>query len=335
MIQLFLKRVAFASCLFGTALLAATPEVQQGPSSPGATVVAQWKDNKKGVFLMYFDDSIPSDVRTVVPELQKHRMVATFYVNPGGAAWRVYRQDWEKNIPATGVAVYGNHTMTHQGCKDLINAEQEIGPVNDIIEHAFPSNKKRLISYGQPGVPPGKWNITPQQLAGLLEKYHLILRPHSNSAVTGCKDANSILALADKAIATGTEQDILFHGVGGDWIVFDTGEFIKVLDGLSQRRDALWITDHISEYQYDTERKTATVQLTAATDHEIQLNLKSDADKNLFDLPLTLITKVPDSWEKCEVGQGDMKKTVAPTGGRLLYDAAPNGGLISIERISR
>ena len=329
-----LKWSAIVASSFCLSLEMTGSENPEGQSQTGSTVVTQWKENKRGVFLMYFDDSLSSHVKNVIPELKKRGMVATFYVNPGGKAWKANQEDWEKNIPASGVAVYGNHTMTHQGCKDFAEAEKEIGPVNDIIEKAFPTGKKRLISYGQPGVPAGKWNISQEELHPLLTKYHLVQRPHRWSAASGLKDAASILAVADKAIRNGAADDILFHGVGGDWIVFDAGEFIKVLDGLAERRGALWITDPISEFQYDTERKTARVEVISVGNRQIRLKLLTRADLNWFDYPLTLQTKVPDGWSKCRVIQAGGISRLVSTNGILMYEAIPDGRTITLEPLN-
>ena len=46
--------------------------------APGATTVLKWKDGKKAVFLLMFDDSAPTDVKTVIPELKKRGRTGTF-----------------------------------------------------------------------------------------------------------------------------------------------------------------------------------------------------------------------------------------------------------------
>ncbi len=42
-----------------------------------------------------FDDSVPSHVKNVVPELTKRGFTGTFYVNPGAGHYAVNRQAWE------------------------------------------------------------------------------------------------------------------------------------------------------------------------------------------------------------------------------------------------
>ena len=127
---------------------------------------------------------------------------------------------------------------------------------------------------------------------------------------------------------------MLFHGVGGDWIVFDAGEFEKVLDGLVERRDSLWITDHISEYQYEAERKTARVEAITVGDRQIQLKVTTDADQQWFDYPLTLLTKVPPDWTKCQVSQGNTTTALFSSNGVLQYDAIPDGTPVTLKSLT-
>jgi len=310
--------IALAAMMTTTPL----PTLAQTPVAPGTTRVAAWKDDKKAPFLLMFDDSIPTDLATVIPELQKRGMIGTFYVNPGSGQWKAHVGDWEKTIPATGM-VYGDHTLTHRGYQDLTGAEDEIGKCAQIIWQLQPGKDPHLLSYGVPGGCPLK--ITKEEYAALLTKYHLIERPpfSGHAATINLKDADAILKLANDAIVMGTENHVVFHGVGGDWLVFPTGEFIKLLDGLVALKDQLWITDHISEYKYATERDTAKADAMQATDQQIQVALKSEADPQLYDFPLTLVTAVPAAWQACDVTQGKNKTTVTVQNGEVRYDALP------------
>ena len=131
---------------------------------PGTTRVALWKDDKQAAFTLGFDDGIVNQLDIVIPELQKRKMVATFYLNPGSGEYKAIQSRWEK-APETGVAVLGDHTMTHRGVKDLASAEIEIGQCADIIRRMTPGKPPTLVSFAQPGVGPGQWNITGEELS--------------------------------------------------------------------------------------------------------------------------------------------------------------------------
>ena len=125
---------------------------------------------------------------------------------------------------------------------------------------------------------------------------------------------------------------ILFHGVGGDWIVTPTDVFIMFLDLLESRREHLWITDPISAHKYQTERELAQVHPLKSNVEagDIQLCLTTKSDPALYDAPLTLLTRVPASWRLCEIVQKATRIRKQASKQWLEYEALPNGEPIVI-----
>jgi peptidoglycan/xylan/chitin deacetylase (PgdA/CDA1 family) len=313
---------------------------QPQPHTESATI-ARWQGDAKAVFLIMFDDSWPSHFEVAMPELVKRDMIATFYINPGKGEFLKFKDKWENEIWKTGM-VYGNHTMTHGGVRDVAHAEQELGLCTEaILKMVGPT--PRLISYAQPGVGPGKWNITKEQLHKILKDQHLIDRPPfaGHGAVYQLKKPEEMLALADKAIAAGGMEYLVIHGVERraplytgyqDFWALNQDVFRTVLDGLSERRarGELWITDHISYHKYLTERDTAKVRTVAADGKRVQLALSCDADPKLYDQPLTIIATVPAAWNECQVVQGERRTKATASEGILHLSAIPNAGQIDI-----
>jgi peptidoglycan/xylan/chitin deacetylase (PgdA/CDA1 family) len=308
----------------------------------GDTRIARWKDDCKGVFLLMFDDSWPSHWQVAAPELAKRGMIATFYICPGKGEHQKFAKQWDETLWKQGM-VYGDHTMTHKGVKSLENAEFEIGECAQIIRKIVPGKEDRLVSYGQPGVGPDDWKITGEELSELLKKHHLISRPPftGHGAVYHKKTLEEMLALADKAIQSAGVEYLVIHGlerITPNWGYQDMWPvkqdiFLPLLDGLKERRDLgeLWITDHISQHQYETERNGGEVQVVEKGPRGIQLVLKSSADPKFYDLPLTLITQVPADWKQATVTQGTTAKTVAVEKGTIRFDALPGAVPIRIQ----
>jgi len=295
--------------------------------------VARWKNDRQAAFLLMFDDSIPTDIKVVFPELKKRGFIGTFYVNPGRGEWKPYQEQWEMELPAAGM-VYGNHTMTHQGVRDFADAEQEIGRCNDVILHLFPGKEPRLISFGLPGVPAGKWNISAEELRTLLAKYHLIERPKfdGHGAMVSLGTAEQMLALVDHALETGGMEHIVFHGVGGDWITTPTPIFLALLDGLAAREHRLWITDTISAQKYQTERETAECRLLESSDQQVRLSLTTKADPEFYDLPLTIIAAVPRTWTSCTIEGTD--HPIKVQNGSVQFDTLPGTAPLTLRPTS-
>ncbi len=300
----------------------------------GDTRIARWKDDRTAAFLLMFDDGWPSHWQVAVPELAKRGLIATFYIVPQKGEYTKFEETWRTEVPKTGM-VFGAHTMTHQGVKDMENADWEIGESANYIRKITNRPKPELVSYAQPGVPEGKWNINGEQQAEILKKHLLIDRPtfRGHGAIYHLKTKDEILALADKAIADKGMEYIIWHGVERiepDWGYQDMWAMkqdvlFPIFDGLKERSDKgeLWITDHISQHKYEKERDSAEVKTLRKVARGIELQLKCSADPELYDAPLTLVTEVPADWKKVTVSQGESKAVVEAKDGFVKFDALP------------
>lgn len=337
------KRSFLITCAAWCAAVA-VQQFQLSAADPiGQTRVARWKDDKTAAFLLMFDDSAPSHWQVVLPELVKRNMIGTFYINPGKAEYTKFAKKWEVDMLGAGM-VLGNHTMTHRGVKSAEHAETEIGDCVKVIRSI--AKDAKLVSYGQPGVGPNDWNITKEEMDALLKRHRMIDRPSfaGHGAVYHMQTAEQMLALADKAIGVKGMEYVVVHGVQRitpDWGYQDFWPLKQEilftwLDGLKERRDKgqLWITDHISAHQYETERNAAQTRVVAATANAISVELKSSADPELYDLPLTLVTNVPSAWKNVSVKQGTTVQTVAAANGEVRFDAKPNAGVVELRPAS-
>lgn len=295
-------------------------------AEPGATRIARWKDDKACAFMLMFDDSCVSHVKTAIPELKKRGLTGTFYVNQGSGQYGANRQVWEKDVPADGFEL-ANHTFTHKGGADAAAIAKEIASANEAIHAATPKLPwPRLVSYGQPGgIKKEMWPIGKPELEAMLKENNLISRPDfgGRGAAISLKTGAEMLAHVDKAIAKGAMECIIFHGVGGDWLSASTPVFTELADGLVARKDKVWVTHHITAHQYATERDAATVAVGAKDAAKISLTLACTADAKLYDQPLTLVTTVPADWKACTVTQGTRSGEAVIADGAARYDALP------------
>ncbi len=307
-----------------------------GPAvaAPGDTKVAKWKDDRTAAFLLMFDDGWPSHWQVAIPEMAKRGLVGTFYINPEKGEYKKFEEKWTKEIPQTGM-VLANHTMTHKGVTDLENAEYEVGDCAEYIRKVTARPKPELLSYGQPGVGEGKWNITKEELDGLLEKHHLIDRPpfKGHGAVYHLQTTEQMMALAEKAIGEKGMEYLILHGVERkepDWGYQDfwalkQDVFFPLLDRLKEKSDngELWITDHITQHKYEVQREATGVKMIGTSPTEIRLEVKCSADAKWYDGVLTFITEVPGDWKKAVISQGDAKTTAHVKDGVVRFDALP------------
>ncbi|MDA3800055.1 MAG: polysaccharide deacetylase family protein [Kiritimatiellae bacterium] len=321
----FFKCVSSLVFISGTMLFAA--------DEPGTTSVAKWKDDKACAFILMFDDSLNSHVKNVLPELQKRGFTGSFYTTPGGSQYNSNRQSWETKIPEAGFEL-ANHTFTHKGGTSKAEVVEEITSSNEVIHKNTPNLPwPRLVSFCKPGgLKKEKWPIAKDELNTLLEQNNLIIRPSfsGRGAQIAFKTGDQMLAHVDKAVNNGSMECIIFHGVGGEWISCPVNEFITLLDGLKERQDKVWVTQHMAAYKYATERDAASTKVVKNSSNQIALQLTSNVDPKLYDQSLTLKTAVPSTWKKGIVKQGDNVTEVDVQNGHVLYDALPGDEIITI-----
>lgn len=292
------------------------------------TRVLKWKDGKRAVFMIQFDDSASSHIKNVIPELTKRGIPGTFYINPGNGPYKSQQAAWEKVVSLPGIEL-ANHTYTHIGGLTVEAFEAEIVKCNEVLNTLYPDRKQpRLISFGRPGVPRDKWGITEEQIKAVLSKHHMIERPPFTGPPFQYKTIPEMNQLVDSAIKTGEMKSLVFHGVGGDWLITPLDYFAAVLDKLDANRDQLWLTDPLSYHKYLTERMSAVAKETSSAPKRIQVSLTSEADPIFYDLPLSLATRVPADWTHALVQQGKSRVTVPVTAGVARYDALPGAGEI-------
>jgi peptidoglycan/xylan/chitin deacetylase (PgdA/CDA1 family) len=294
------------------------------------TQVLKWKDGKRAVFMIEFDDSAASQIRNVIPELQKRGIPGTFYINPGNGPYKSQQAAWEHAATLPGIEL-ANHTYTHIGGLTVEAFEEEVVKCNEVLNQLYPDRKTpRLISFGKPGVPKEKWGITDEQIKAVLAKHHLIDRPPFTGPPFQYKTIPEMNQLVDTAIKTGEMKSLVFHGVGGDWLITPLDYFAAVLDKLDANRDQLWLTDPLSYHKYLTERTTAVAKEVSNTPKRIQVSLTTRADPEFYDLPLSLATRVPADWTHALVRQGATTQAVSVADGIARYEAFPGAKEIVI-----
>jgi len=312
----------------------------------GDTEVMKWENGAKACFLLMFDDGWPSAVDVAIPELAKRGLSATYYIVPLKGEYKVREKKWKEHANDPGV-VLANHTMRHQKVTDYEQAMKEIGDVNTYIRSLVTNPPPKLISWGQPGLKPGCWTISKEDYARVLKELHLIDRPTFNGhgAVYHMQTCEQMMKLVNKALAEGGMEYVIFHGVedlaswrtgrGGyqDFWAMKQAICFPFFDNLSelQKKGDLWVTDHISWHQYETEFKTAKVVKGKAKSGCQTYLLTCEADPEYYDYPLTLETQVPAKWKKATVIQGKRIEKCDVKGGKIRYRAVPGKTAIEIK----
>ena len=294
----------------------------------GDTTVATWKYNRKGAFTMSFDDSLETHVKVAMPALVVRGLVGTWFINPGLARYKQNRSIWESNGTRNGQEL-ANHTWDNKGAATYKEADFQIGKCARYIWSLRGPGASKLLAFAEGGG--STWKISEYEQEKLRQKYHCILRSSELSARTDQGVTSEMLiAKAQESISDRRWVAIQFHGTGGDWLSIDKTAFFRFLDHLSDHKDEIWSAGWIEAYQYIQEREHARIGLLEASEHRIRIDVKTGLDRELYVEPLTLITRVPDSWTAVKVGQMGKSKVYQARDGILHYEAVPDRGTIEL-----
>jgi peptidoglycan/xylan/chitin deacetylase (PgdA/CDA1 family) len=287
----------------------------------GETVISKWKDGKRAVYLLAFDDNLPSQLENVVPELNRRELPGTFYVVPGSGSWAANEAKWLEASKSRQV-VLANHTFTHGGVNNAQELDLELAKCNEVLDRVYANRPQPfLLGFAEPGGVP--WTVSSGEQTEALKRYNLVERPPFRGSPMNYTTQEELVASVDSAVSEGGMGHSDMHGVGGDYLTTPIEWFYALLDALEAKRDEVWVTDVVSYSQYLAERLTADVAVVSATASGIRLRLTSDTDPALYNYPLTLTTRVPADWANVVVVQGDTTIDVPVTDGRIKYEALP------------
>lgn len=295
-------------------------------AADGDTTILKWKDGKKAAFALGFDDNAPSQLKNAVPELDRRKIPGTFYLVTGNGVWAATKAKWQEAAKSPYIVV-ANHTFTHKGANSVEELGPEIEKCNAVLQ-TLQSDRKApyLMSFGKPGGVP--WKVTDAEVAAAMDANHLINRPPFAGPPINYKSAEETLAVVDKALTRGDLGYLVFHGVGGDWLVTPVEWFTALLDKLEAHRSELWLTDFASAMKYRTEREGAETKVVETTPQKIRIAFTGKTDPSLYDEPLSLTTAVPAAWKNCTVSQAAAKSSATAEGGIVRYAAVPGKGEI-------
>ena len=130
---------------------------------------------------------------------------------------------------------------------------------------------------------------------------------------------------------------LVIHGVDGiGWEALTSQALDEYFQYMKGKEKNLWIATFADVTKYIRQRMNASIKTTEKK-NKLAVNLVHNLDKTMYDLPLTLKTYVPSSWEEIKVRQGEQTKNLKPQqdagGSFVLYQAIPNSDQIVLSRI--
>ena len=151
------------------------------------------------------------------------------------------------------------------------------------------------------------------------------------------------LALMESWIDTCLAHDntwlvLVFHGVDGvGWEAIPGDTLHSFFSTIRSHGEHLWVATFRDVTKYMRERMNSQVNTSRENDH-LRVELTHRLDPDLYDLPLTLETIIPEQWETIRLSQGDRELEYTsgkgPSGKYIIYQARPNRDPVIISQKS-
>jgi peptidoglycan/xylan/chitin deacetylase (PgdA/CDA1 family) len=127
---------------------------------------------------------------------------------------------------------------------------------------------------------------------------------------------------------------LVFHGIDGVGWEPRTGEELKEYFGYMKAKESdLWVDTFGNVTKYLRERKATTVSQKNKSD-EIEISLNSDLDAEVYNVPLTLKTYIPNDWQKVRSSTGvNLNIQNDKKGHFIIHETSPSVKKITLKKV--
>jgi len=127
---------------------------------------------------------------------------------------------------------------------------------------------------------------------------------------------------------------LVFHGINGiGWEPRTSDELKEYFGYMKAKESDLWIDTFGNVTKYIRERKATKVSQKNGK-NEIVINIESDLDKVIYNVPLTLKTYVPNDWQKVRSSTGAYLNIQNDKKGHfIIHETSPNKQTITLKKV--
>jgi peptidoglycan/xylan/chitin deacetylase (PgdA/CDA1 family) len=232
-----------------------------------ADEVFAWPDGQKMAISLSYDDALNSQLDIAIPALEKHGLAASFYLTLASPVVRHRLSEWR--AAAMKGHELGNHTIYHPCSATLPDRDwvknyhdiddYEIGEIVDEVIvansflHAIDGRRERTFT-----VPCGDFMASGESyLPAVRELFIAIKGFESEDKTTSDRwevvdvSGTELVERIKAETASGTKLfNIIFHGVGGDYLTVSTEAHELLLEYLADNQETYWVDSYINIMKY-------------------------------------------------------------------------------------
>ena len=219
-----------------------------------------WLKGKTAVSLSY-DDALDSQLDNVIPALNSFGFLASFYVVPTSNAFQSRLEAWRS--AAKHGHELGNHTLFHS-CRASLDDREWVQPDRDldtqsaksvieevklanILLQALDGRTQRTFAIPCGDLLAGGVNYVDQVKADFLAiKGQGINSGFSTLHVANGESGEKLVQLVREQTGKTALINIIFHGVGADYLSVTNDAHIKLLKYLDQNSDIYWVDTYFN-----------------------------------------------------------------------------------------
>ena len=250
-----------------------------------ATTAFSWPNGAKAAVSLAYDDALPSQLDTAIPQLNAAGLKGSFYLPLSAETVQSRLADW-RAAAAQGHEL-GNHTLFHQCAKSLpgrdwVSKDRDLDktPASRLIAEirvgnaflqAMDGKTKRTftapctdqLAAGTPYLPLLSSDfVAMKTTVGGVVADMKTLNIHAvpviaPSEVTGAK----LIAWVKEAGTKGTMVNFTFHGIGGDHLQISSAAHAELLQFLASHKNEYWtdtflnLMEHVKSQQAQSQQR--------------------------------------------------------------------------------
>ena len=199
-----------------------------------------------------YDDALPSQLTHAVPALESFGFNASFYLVPTNPGYLNYEKEWA-SVAANGHEL-GNHSYTHP-CRSSLPGRGWVDKDNDLDSISAEAMKQQIMQTnaaltGLDGQQSRTYTIPCGDILAAGEDYLPLIRDHV-LAIKGrtLSSEEEVIVTpsevsAEALISLITQQpddvriiNVIFHGVGGDYLAVSNKAHVALLEFLAANRE--------------------------------------------------------------------------------------------------